>query len=138
MRDEPIDLDTLLMQFGKLGRRDRNAVLAQLAPAERDRVEAAIFAQGDARRRDADRIRRTARQFAGYSPWLAGLLQRTCANDDDMGTAASFDLSGPARNAVADIHRSLLNEGDAQPRSMMAQWRAWSSALFSPQPVKRP
>lgn len=137
MPNEAIDLDTLLVQFGKLGRRDRHAVLAQLAPAERDRIEAAIRAQGEARRREADRIRRTARQFAGYSPWLAELLQRACTNDDGRGEA-SLDLSSHARNAVADIHCSLLNEDNIAPRGIIAQWRAWSSALFSPQSAKQP
>lgn len=134
MQAESIDLDTLLTQFGKLGRRDRKAVLARLAPAERDRVEAVIAAQGEARQQEAERIRRAGRQFAGYSPWLAELLQQACANDGET----ELHLSDAARRAIVDAHRALLDDDEAEPHGFAAQLRAWGAMILSPQTVRNP
>jgi hypothetical protein len=137
MRDDPVNLDTLLEQFAKLGRRDRGAVLKQLTPDERGRIEGAMIAQDEGRRREAERVRRAGRQFAGYSPWLAELLQQACANDDPGGKQDA-NLSGAARRAVVDVHRAIHNEDGATPTGWIAQMRAWVAALLTPQAGGRP
>ncbi len=134
MRDDPIDLDALLAQLSGLGRRDRRAVMMRLTQSERDRIDAAMTAQDEARHREVERVRRAGRQFAGYSPWLAELLQKACGNDDndDRREKGEVPLSATARRAVADIHRAIHNEDAAAPPGLMAQVRDWAAALLSP------
>ncbi len=136
MRDDPIDFDTLMAQFDKLGHRDRKAVLAQLTPDERDRIGAAMAAQTEARRKEAERARRAGRQFAGYSPWLAELLQQAGA-DKDRGNKGAVNLSDAAWRSVANIHRAIHNEDEAAPEGLLAQIRAWGKTLLSPQAGER-
>jgi len=137
MRDDPIDFNTLMAQFDKLGHRDRKAVLAQLTPDERDRIGAAKAAQAEARRQEAERARRAGRQFAGYSPWLAELLQRAGGDKDRDGKGA-VNLSDATWRAVADIHRAIHNEEGAVPEGLVAQIRAWGRTLLSPLAGERP
>lgn len=120
MADEPIDLDALLARFDGFGHRDRKAVLAHLAPGDRQRVEVAMAARGEARRREADRIRRAGRQFSGYSPWLSELLQQATTGAVDGDSALTVD----AQRAVADVHRALHADDDAAPLSFWDQLRA--------------
>lgn len=137
MRDDPIDFDTLMTQFAKLGHRDRKAVLAQLNPEERGRIAATQAAQAEARRREAERSRRAGRQFAGYSPWLAELLQQAGA-DKDRGGKGTVNLSDATWRAVADIHRAIHNEEGPLPEGLPARIRAWGRTLLSPTKGERP
>lgn len=136
MRGEPIDFDTLMAQFDKLGHRDRKAVLAQLTPGERERIGAAMAAQAETRRKEAERVRRAGRQFAGYSPWLAELLQQAGA-DKEQDNKGAANLSDAAWRSVVDIHRAIHNEDQPAPEGLLAQIRAWGKTLLSPQAGER-
>lgn len=131
MADKPIDPGALFEQFGKLGRRDRKAVMAQLTLAERERVAAAMAAQDDSRRREADRVRQAGRQFAGYSPWLAELLQHASA-DEAGGEKGGPKLSDATRRTVAEIHRAIRDAGEESPQGFTQQMRQWAATLLSP------
>ncbi len=134
MAADPTDLDVLLAQFGKLGRRDRQAILAQLAPESRERVETALTAQADARHAEAERVRRAGRQFAGYSPWLSDLLQAVSANGD----ANAAPLSDATGRAAIDIHQALQGEERGEEVSLLSRLRGWTAALMAPRPGGQP
>lgn len=134
MAVESVDLDRLLAQFGKLGRRDRQAILAQLAPESRERVEAALTAQADARHAETERARRAGRQFADYSPWLSDVLQPICTNGD----APAASLSDATRRAAIDIHQALQGEERGEEVSLLSRLRGWTAALMAPRPGGQP
>lgn len=128
MPSDAFDFDALMLRFRALGHRDRRAVLAQLAPSDRSRVEVAVAADIEARRRETDHIRRAGRQFADYSTWLSPTVQAACKAE----TATQPGQTLAVMQAIADIHRTLQSEAASTPARPSALIRRWGAALFQP------
>jgi len=126
------DFETLVARFEELGPRDRKAVLDQLDPEDRGRVEAALAAEAEARRVAAEQVRRAGRQFAGYSPWLSQIVQQSLEQPEPEEAT----ITGAARRAVADAHRALLNEADETPSGFFDQLRGWAGVLIGTNPER--
>lgn len=69
--DSCADFAALALRFEALGKKDREAVLAEFSAEDRRLIEQALTDQLQASLEEADRRRRTDRQFQAYSPWLA-------------------------------------------------------------------
>lgn len=102
MRSEPLELPALIDRFSRLSPADRKAVRARLSREERAALERACAETVKAR---ADVSSAADRQFRGYSPWLANLIERSAADD-----AEQSPFSGACRAAIASAHESTAKD----------------------------
>ena len=102
--------DQLVERLAALGRKDREAVLARMSPEERGDVENALNHHLEEERLEEERQERIDRQFLGYSPWLASLIEEAQGN-----TAAG--LSETCSKALWDVHAAKVGDGMNAPRT---------------------
>ncbi|GAA4044742.1 hypothetical protein [Parerythrobacter jejuensis] len=109
MAEGETDFSALLERFSGLGRADRKAVLESFSAEERLAFENAAAAEEAARIEEEARQRQADRQFLGYSPWLAALVEPAVKDGDSkLGTAAV--------KAVAQEHEALIASRGSEPR----------------------
>ena len=102
MRSEPLELPALIDRFSRLGPADRKAVRARLSPEERAALEREC---AETVRPRADVSPEAHRQFRGYSPWLAKLIERSAADD-----AEQSPFSDACRAAISGAHVSTAED----------------------------
>lgn len=132
-KDEP-RLSGLVDQLDALAWRDRRAVLARLAPADRNRIAAVRRERVAAQRAEVARTRRAGRQFAGYSTWLAERVESACG---DKGSATAA-LTPTTRSALANVHAAIQRETEAEDPGFGARLARWMERLIGPAPKARP
>lgn len=96
--------DMLIERLAMLGTKDREAVLARMSVEERGDVENALDTYVEAERLEEERQQRIDRQFLGYSPWLASLIE-------GAQTGTSPALSETCSKALWDIHSAKVGDG---------------------------
>lgn len=116
MHDGEADFSALLERFAKLGRADRKAIMANLSAEERIVFEQAIAAEEGARSAEESRRRQADRQFLGYSPWLAALVEGALKRDE-------VKLAPEAAKALVVSHGALIADQGIEPRD------GWRGAL---------
>ena len=102
--------EMLIERLATLGTKDREAVFARMSVEERGDVENALAKYLEAERVEEERQQRIDRQFLGYSPWLASLIEGAQA-----GTAPA--LSETCSKALWDIHSAKVGDGMTPPRT---------------------
>lgn len=102
-------------RLADLGGKDRKAVLALVTADERHRIETALQHSLKEQRAEEERQRRIDRQFLGYSPWLASLVEQ--AQD-----SAPETLTDPCAKALWDVHSAKVSAGMSVTRS---GWRGF-------------
>lgn len=110
MDEEQAQPNQLIERLAELGDRDREAVLRRMSPEERDDVENALSKHLEAARIEAERQQQIDRQFLGYSPWLASIVEE--AQD---GTPNG--LSETCTKALWDIHSAKVGDGMSAPNT---------------------
>ena len=116
MAESESDFAALLERFGGLGRADRKAVLDSFTAEERIAFENAAAAEEKAQAEEEARQRQADRQFLGYSPWLAALVEPAVKDRDTK-------LAPEAAKAVAQEHKALIASQGSTPR------HGWRGAL---------
>ena len=115
MADTATDFQTLLTRFNGLGKADRLAVLEHFDAEERLAFEAAVEDE-DRRRAELEARQHVAdRQFLGYSPWLAELVETSLKPEGSMLTAETT-------RALASEHSALIA---AQGLPARTGWHYW-------------
>lgn len=102
--------DNLIERLSELGRRDREAVLNHLSHDRRTAVENALHHLSEERRVEEERQRRIDRQFLGYSPWLASVIER-CEHSQPS------HLTEAAAAALWSIHEQSVSSRPPKVRS---------------------
>lgn len=102
----------VLRSFERLGRKDREAVLAQLSEAERQALEEAMQSERRARAEEEARSRASDRQYLAYSAWLAGLIEASAKHEDCGLTAAT-------REALVAEHQAAHASRQDAPEPVM-------------------
>lgn len=87
--------------FERLGRKDRNAILAHMSEDERQTVFETLSAEKRAKAEEEARIRESDRQYLSYSAWLANLIEASVRRDEVALTPA-------AREALVAEHQAAL------------------------------
>lgn len=116
MSDEPMDFSALLERYSGLGRADRKAVLESMDAEDRIAFENAIAAEVKSQEEEDARQRQADRQFLGYSPWLAAIVEGAVKHGD-------HSLTPETAKAVAAEHTSLIASQSSNPRD------GWRGAL---------
>lgn len=99
----------LLERFSGLGRADRKAVLESFSAEERIAFENAAAEEEKARAEEEERQRQADRQFLGYSPWLAKLVE-PAVKDGECG------LAPQTAKSIAAEHKALIEASGATAR----------------------
>ncbi|MEO0828924.1 MAG: hypothetical protein AAFY03_00495 [Pseudomonadota bacterium] len=102
MSHEEYEPSEPIMRLCALKEKDRQAVLMQLSPEERNEIEFALRQLEEAQAAEAERQRQIDRQFLGYSPWLATLIE-TSEHSSPAG------VTEHASRAAWDVHARLVN-----------------------------
>lgn len=101
MPSEASEFAALVERYRSLGTADRKAVRRNLSPSELEALESAYA--------EIDRARRAEqapeRQFKGYSPWLAGLIEQALGDDRTQP-----EVTAECRAAIAGTHRSIVDD----------------------------
>ena len=109
MADNDADFAALLARYSGLGRADRKAVLASFTPEERIAFENAIAADEKIATEEEERRRQSDRQFLGYSPWLAKIVEAAVKEDNSK-------LAHEAAKAVVIEHKTLIASRGSEAR----------------------
>lgn len=126
MPDQDSEFALLLQRLEGLGRADRKAVLSAMSAEDRVAFDQAVEAEAQERLAEEERRRRADRQFHGYSPWLAGIVEAAVKGDGGK-------LSPATARAVGDEHAALLASEKLEDRSPLGAMLAKVQALFAPQ-----
>ncbi len=103
------EIDDPIARFAQLGKRDRDAILKELSHDQRVLIEGARRDLLAADVLEAERQRRTDRQFHPYSQWLASLIEQS-----EHATPQS--ITKTSANALWDVHQALhASRGTEQP-----------------------
>ncbi|MEM1051303.1 MAG: hypothetical protein AAGI28_04335 [Pseudomonadota bacterium] len=100
----------LIERLSALGKKDRDAVLSRMSADERGDIENALAHHLEAERLEEERQQQIDRQFLGYSPWLAALIEAAQENSSDF-------LSETCSKAVWEIHTNKIGDGMSGPRT---------------------
>jgi hypothetical protein len=111
--------------FERLGRKDRNAILAYLPEDERLAVQEAVAAETRAMAEEESRIRQSDRQFLAYSAWLASLIEASVKREEVALTPA-------ARETLTAEHEAALAALNEQYVSLTQSIINHLKALISP------
>jgi hypothetical protein len=104
MPADATDLAALVERYRSLGAADRKAVRRNLSPSEFDALERAGAEIDKARRAELA----PERQFKGYSPWLAALIEQALGNDQTQPA-----VTAECHAAIASSHLSIVeDQGD--------------------------
>lgn len=132
--DSCADFAALALRFEALGKKDREAVLAEFSAEDRRLIEQALTDQLQASLEEADRRRRTDRQFQAYSPWLADLIAEAVTNRSD-----STRLTQRAALALAGQHRAIIDlQPDDHNKGLVGGARKIWRSLIGDQPELQP
>lgn len=115
----------LLQRLEGLGRADRKAVLDAMSAEDRIAFDQAVEAEALERLAEEERRRQADRQFHGYSPWLAGVVEAAVKGDGGK-------LSPVAARAVSDEHAALLASQKLDQVSPLHAMLAKAKALLAP------
>lgn len=113
MADDQNEFAALLDRFSGLGKADRKAVLEGFSAEERSAFESAIAAEEKEQAAEEERQRKADRQFIGYSPWLADIVEGVVKGRES-------NLAPEAAKALAAEHKAITALETEQPR---AGWR---------------
>ncbi|WP_298334515.1 hypothetical protein [uncultured Erythrobacter sp.] len=109
--DEAQDQTTQLIErLSALSEKDREAVLGRMSADERIGAENALDQFIEAERLEEERQKRIDRQFLGYSPWLASLVEKS-------QNSAPIGMSQTCSNALWEIHSAKVGSGMNIPRT---------------------
>lgn len=122
---DPDGFEALLARFARLGRADREAVMAALGPDERAQVAAAIARQVAAGQNAIATAREAGRQYAGYSPWLAAIVRSATEGDPLPGAVGER-----VRRAVTEAHGSTGSSNQMPTESLWNQVRRLGTRLI--------
>ncbi len=111
--------------FERLGRKDRNAILAQMTEDERQAVYETLAAEKRAKAEEEARIRESDRQYLAYSAGLAGLIEASVKREEVALTPA-------ARDALVAEHQAALAARKEQEVPIMQSLMNQLRALVSP------
>src|SRR5687768_12980434 len=104
MPADSTDLAALVERYRSLGAADRKAVRRNLSLDEFEALERAGAEINKARRSELA----PERQFRGYSPWLATLIEQTLGSDQ-----AQPDVTAECCTAIESSHLSIVeDQGD--------------------------
>ncbi len=92
--------DDPISRFAKLGKRDREAIMQELSHEQRTLIERARRDLLAAEVLEAERQRRTDRQFHPYSQWLSSLIEQA-------ENATPEPITKTAADALWDVHQTL-------------------------------
>ncbi len=98
--DSP-DFTALVERYRSLGAADRKAVRRNLSPSELETFENACAEIGRARRAE----QAPERQFRGYSPWLAALIEHAMAEDQTLP-----EVPAECRAAIVSAHLTMIDD----------------------------
>lgn len=99
---EPTDQnDQAIARLAQMGRRDREAILSFLSIEEQQETERALKTHNAELVLEEERQRRIDRQFLGYSPNLAALVE-ACEDGPTNG------LTGMAASTIWEVHTDLI------------------------------
>jgi hypothetical protein len=110
MPGDATELSALIERYRSLPAADRKAVRRNLSPSEFEALENAC-AEIDATRRSEAA---PERQFRGYSPWLAALIEQALGDD-----RALPEVTAECRAAIAGTHLSIV--GDQREETFAAR-----------------
>ena len=116
--------ETLLHQWAKLSWGDRKAITRRLTLEQRMELDQALSLQKT--RKSTDSSETGAREFQGYSPWLASLVAA-----GEQGTLTDPPLTGATSAALRNAHEvcAARNIETVKPslfevlRFAMLEWR---------------
>lgn len=97
-------------RLASLGAKDREAVLDRMSPDERLEIESTLRQHAEEKRIEEERQKRIDRQFLGYSPWLASLIEHSQETPPDSLTPASA-------KALWEVHGEKVSSGMTTTRS---------------------
>ena len=104
--DVTTELAALVERYRSLGAADRKAVRRNLSPSEFAALASACA--------EADRAQRAEqapeRQFRGYSPWLAALIEQALGEDRTQP-----DVTAECRATIAGSHLSIVGDQREEP-----------------------
>lgn len=109
----------LIERLAMLGAKDREAVLARMSGDERIDVENALDRHLEDQRLEEERQQRIDRQFLGYSPWLASLIEEA------QGKTPK-GVSDTCAKALWDIHSAKVGDGMSVPRT---GWKGFATKI---------
>lgn len=110
MSGDAIELAALVERYRSLAPADRKAVRRNLSPSELEALESARAEVDAARRSEAP----PERQFRGYSPWLAALIEQALGDDRTQP-----EVTAECRAAIAGTHVSIV--GDQREETFAAR-----------------
>lgn len=118
------DFTDLLTRFERMSRKDQQAVLDHFDAEERTTFEAAIDAERQTREEERQRQRVSDRQFLGYSPQLAAIIERAVSGNAEGLTPA-------AMQALAAEHRTSIEAQAQQDRPAWQSVADWFQGVLS-------
>lgn len=100
----------LVERYRSLGAADRKAVQRKLSPGEFNALDSACAESERARRAE----QAPERQYRGYSPWLAALIEQALGDDRTQP-----EVTAECRAAIAGTHVSIV--GDQREETFAAR-----------------
>lgn len=116
------DTDELISRFAELGKKDRQAILQQLPQEDRARVEGAFRDYLKREAAEFDRQQRIDRQFHGYSPWLASLIEAAENSVPDGVTEFASRQAWETHSALVTSQGSHEGSGWTGLFDRLAEW----------------
>lgn len=104
MRGDTPEFAALVARYCGLGGADRKAVRRALSPSEFQALEDACAELDRARGEQA-----LERQYRGYSPWLAALIEQSLGDG-----RTQLEVTAACRAAIAGAHRSIVGDQDEE------------------------
>ena len=110
MEAQEDQLAKVVERLAQFGSKDREAVLRKVSAEEREQIESALHDHEEELRLEAERQRRIDRQFLGYSPWLAELVEQSENSTPDR-------LADTCAKALWEIHSAKVGAGMSVTRT---------------------